>query len=86
MNRERGFDITNPSVKMIKLVEEVGELAKEVGKTIGVKPDRVDVKKDIEGELADVQIVLLGLASTLSVDMAEAVEGKETKNRKRTWK
>jgi len=33
-----------------------------------------------------VQIVLLGLASILGVDMFEAVKDKEAKNRQREWK
>jgi NTP pyrophosphatase (non-canonical NTP hydrolase) len=40
----------------------------------------------VREELADVQIVLLGLASMLDVDMFEAVKEKEEKNRKREWK
>ena len=41
---------------------------------------------ELKEELADVQIVLLGLASMLDVDMFDAVIAKETKNRQRQWK
>lgn len=86
MNRVRGFDLENPDKKLIMLTEEVGELAKAIRKTVGMKFDGDTSKKDVEEELADVQIVLIGLASLLGIDMAEAVNKKENENRKRNWK
>mgnify|MGYP002662909870 FL=1 len=43
-------------------------------------------QQELREELADVQIVLLGLASTLDEDMFSAVIDKEKKNRTRKWK
>ncbi len=86
MNHTRGFDIENPDKKLIMLTEEVGELAKAIRMTVGMKFDSKTSKRDVEEELADVQIVLMGLASMLGVDIAEAIDKKEDKNRKRTWK
>ena len=86
MNIERGFDIKDPSKKLIMLMEESGELAKAVRKVSGLKFTDTTEQTNLKEELADVQIVLLGLASLLEVDMFEAVIDKEFKNRKRGWK
>lgn len=86
MNKERGFDLKDPGKKLIMLIEEVGELAKAIRKVSGLKFTNNTEQKDLEEELADVQIVLLGLSSLLGIDMFDAVMKKEDKNRKRTWK
>ena len=86
MNIDRGFNTKDPSKKLVMLMEEVGELAKAVRKIAGMKFTDTTKQVDIEEELADVQIVLLGLASMLDVDMFNAVVAKETKNHKRSWK
>lgn len=86
MNHERGFNTDDPSQKLVMLVEEVGELAKAVRKKAGLKFSATTKQTEIEEELADVLIVLLGLASLLEVDMPAAVAAKEAKNRSRTWK
>jgi NTP pyrophosphatase (non-canonical NTP hydrolase) len=85
MNIERKFNTEDPSKKLVMLMEEVGELAKAVRKTVGLKFTDTTRQTDLIEELADVQIVLLGLASLLNVDMYDSVIAKETKNRKRTW-
>lgn len=85
MNIERKFNIEDPSKKLVMLMEEVGELSKAVRKTVGMKFTETTKVTDIEEELADVQIVLLGLASLLQIDMFDAVIRKEEKNKKRTW-
>lgn len=85
MNHERGFNTTDPSKKLIMLMEEVGELAKAVRNEIGLKFTETTKRTELVEELADVQIVLLGLASMLDIDMFNAVIAKERKNRKRTW-
>ena len=82
---ERGFDMDSPSNKMVMLMEEVGELAKAVRKNIGMKFDKTTSRKDVAEEMADVLIVLVGLASILKIDLAEALENKEVKNRERNW-
>ncbi len=86
MNVERGFNTEDPSKKLVMLIEEVGELAKAVRKEAGMKFTDTTKKTELTEELGDVQIVLLGLASMLNVDMLEAVREKEKKNRERKWK
>lgn len=81
MNQERGFNITEPSKKLVMLLEEAGELAKAVRKVSGLKFTDTTRQTDLREELADVQIVLLGLASMMDVDMFDAVIEKERKNR-----
>lgn len=85
MNIDRGFNIEDPSKKMLMLTEEVGEVAKAVRKISGLKFDKSTSQSDLAEEIADVFIVLLGLASRTDVDVAEAVKLKEEKNSKRSW-
>jgi NTP pyrophosphatase (non-canonical NTP hydrolase) len=85
MNLERQFNLEDPSKKLLMLTEEVGELAKAIRKTVGLKFAETTQQTDISEELADVQIVLLGLASLLKIDMFDAVSEKEAKNRTRKW-
>lgn len=86
MNKDRGFTTESPSQKLVMLMEEVGELAKAIRKKAGLKFTDTTRQTDIQEELADVQIVLLGLASMVGVDMLGAVRKKEVKNRERVWK
>ena len=86
MNHERGFDLENPATKLIMLAEETGELAKAIRKTVGLSFSQDTEIKTVEEEIADVLIVLMGLASMLDIDVAEATDAKEAKNRGRTWK
>lgn len=85
MNKERGFNIDDSSKKLVMLMEEVGELAKAIRKKVGLKFTDTTKQTDIEEELADVQIVLLGLAGIVEADIASAVSAKEEKNRNREW-
>src|SRR5690242_16153815 len=86
MNIHRGFSTDDVSKKLVMLMEEVGELAKAIRKIAGIKFTDTTKQTELKEELADVQIVLLGLASLLKVDMLAAVRAKETKNRLRSWK
>lgn len=86
MNKERGFNTEDASKKLVMLMEEVGELAKAIRKLVGLKFTDTTKRQELREELADVQIVLLGLASMLDEDMFAAVIDKEKKNRERKWK
>lgn len=86
MNIERGFDTKDVSKKLVMLMEEAGELAKAVRKHVGMKFTDTTKQQELREELADVQIVLLGLASMLDEDMFSAVIDKEKKSRTRKWK
>ena len=84
-NKERGFSEDTPERKLLMLMEESGELAKAIRKSIGMGFSDSTKITDLKEELADVQIILLGLASTLDIDMLEAIREKEQKNSKRSW-
>jgi NTP pyrophosphatase (non-canonical NTP hydrolase) len=86
MNIDRGFNLEDLSKKMLMLTEEVGEVAKAVRKLEGLKFDENTSQSDLAEEIADVFIVLLGLASIAKIDVAEAVKLKEEKNQERNWK
>jgi len=88
MNIDRGFNTEDPAKKMLMLTEEVGEVAKAakaVRKLSGLKFDKSTSQSDLAEEIADVFIVLLGLAGTTGVDVAQALKFKEEKNSKRNW-
>ena len=86
MNIDRGFNTEDPAKKMLMLTEEVGEVAKAVRKLSGLKFDKSTSQSDLAEEIADVFIVLLGLAGITGIDVAEAVKLKEEKKSKRRWK
>lgn len=85
MNIDRGFNTEDPAKKMLMLTEDVGEVAKAVRKLSGLKFDKSTSQSDLAEEIADVFIVLLGLAGTTGVDVAQALKFKEEKNSKRNW-
>lgn len=86
MNIDRGFNTDNPSQKLVMLMEEMGELAKAVRKLSGLKFTDTTKVTNLREEIADVQIVLLGLASMNDIDVFDAVIDKEKLNREREWK
>lgn len=81
---ERGFKGQSLSRTFIGLVEEVGELA-EVIKNLEKNNRDKGKDFDLSGEIADVLIYILDIASESNVDIAEALETKEKENRKRKW-
>jgi len=84
-NIERGFSKETAERKMLMLTEEVGELAKAVRQHMGMGFSSTTSHSEASQELADVLIITLGLASTLDIDIFDAVVRKETKNDKRVW-
>ncbi len=86
MNVERGFDLKNPEKKMLLLTEEVGEVAKAIRKLSGLKFTETMQQTELAEEIADVFIVLTGLASLTGIDLFDAFMKKEEKNIERVWK
>lgn len=84
-NIDRGFSKDTPEQKMLMLTEEVGELAKAIRQHIGMGFSKTTTRSETSEELADVLIILMGLASTLDIDLYDSVAAKEEKNAKRTW-
>lgn len=85
MNKDRGLNTEDASKKLVMLMEEVGELAKAVRKVSGMKFTDTTKQTELSEELADVMIVLLGLASMMDIDLFDAVIAKEAINNSRTW-
>jgi len=88
MEEERGFAGNDLSSTYLLLVEEIGELVKAIRKShIGLGQDvNKKYEHDVEGEIADILIVLTCISNRLGVDMAKALKDKEEKNKQRVWK
>ncbi len=85
----RGFSEQKVQDKMLLLLEETGELAKAIRKTIpeaSVDYERLENYTDIEEEVADVFIVLVSICNRLNINLYDAIIKKEEKNIKRQWK
>ena len=82
---ERGFDKETPAEVLLLLVEEVGELAKAIRKSSGMKTSGDSKTHDLEEEVADVFWLLIDLCNRLNIDLEKAFRDKELKNQNRTW-
>ncbi len=69
-----GIADRDPQLNLSQLVEELGELAKEVNREKLRK--QIPEKKDLEDEFADVFLQLSKLADFFDVDLEKAVLGK----------
>lgn len=64
-----------PLANLARLVEEVGELAREVNHRYGAKPKKPDEPEtDLALELADILFVLIALANEQGIDLQDAFE------------
>jgi len=64
-----------PLVNLARLVEEVGELARELNHRFGAKTKKPEEpEQDLALELADVLFVLLVLANEQKIDLSDALE------------
>jgi len=74
--------------RMCLLTEEIGELAKEVRKTDNNL--LIDINKqynsNLENEITDVFICLMGMCELLDMDIVKGLKNKEEINFKREWK
>jgi len=64
-----------PHEVMIRLMEEVGELAREINHIYGPKKKKKsEDKKEIQDEIGDIIFTLTCLANSLDIDLEEAHE------------
>jgi NTP pyrophosphatase (non-canonical NTP hydrolase) len=64
-----------PLANLARLVEEVGELAREINHRHGSKPKKADEPEtDLALELGDVLFVLIALANEQGIDLTTAFE------------
>lgn len=62
-----------PTSMMLRLTEEVGELAREVNHTYGQKPKKpTEPEGDLALEMADVLFVIISMANSLNIDLEDA--------------
>ncbi len=62
-----------PAIIMLRLAEEVGELAREINHRFGMKPKRPDeAEGSVEIELGDCLFVLISLANSLDIRLDDA--------------
>ncbi len=64
-----------PLSNLARLIEEVGELAREMNHQFGHKPKKPDEPpQDLALELADILFVLLVIANEQGIDLGQALE------------
>lgn len=80
---ERGYSDEDVRDCLILLVEEVGELAHAVRKSLGLKRHAAYDNTSVAQEMADLQLYLLHMANIMNIDLATAVERKEEENANR---
>lgn len=74
--------------RMCLLTEEIGELAKEVRKTDNnlLIDTQKSYNSNLENEITDVFVCLMGMCEMLDMDIVQGVKNKEEINFKRKWK
>lgn len=79
--KDRDFNPNDKSGYFLKLIEEVGELAKAIRKN--QKMESKTIKDTVDEELYDVLYYVLALANVYDVDMENSIELKEKINLER---
>lgn len=84
-DEERGWDKISPSHSFLHLIEEIGEIAREVEYYEGYRDtdDLDEVRARLAGELADAATFMFKLAYQCGVDLEDALEANMTKAEKR---
>ena len=77
---ERGWNAVNPAHTALHLLEELGEVMREVLHLEGYKTPDPAARARLGGELADVTLLLFKLASQYGVDLERVVLEKMTAN------
>lgn len=85
----RGFGNQPVEQAMLLLVEEVGELAKAIRKektNMCIDKSKIKNYDTVEGEIADVFIVLTSVCNLLNINLYDVFYEKESINVERAWK
>jgi len=73
-----------PSSMMLRLIEEVGELAREVNHRFGQKPKKpTEPEGDLALEMADILFIIVCMANSLDIDLDQAFQAMMEKYRLR---
>jgi len=74
----------HPSSMMLRLIEEVGELAREVNHHYGQKPKKPsEPDGDLALEMADILFIIVCMANSLEIDLEKAFQDMMEKYRVR---
>lgn len=74
----------HPSSMMLRLTEEVGELAREVNHSYGQKPKKAsEPEGDLALEMADILFIIVCMANSLNINLEEAFDRMMEKYRLR---
>jgi NTP pyrophosphatase (non-canonical NTP hydrolase) len=79
----RGYNDTDVKSCLLLMVEEVGELAREIRKMEGITRHTAKRERTDTRELADVFLYVVHMANLLNLDLAELVGAKELTNHSR---
>lgn len=84
----QGWQDTSLEHRIVVLVSEVGELAKDVLRLAGMRGDEnIDpVKENIGSEISDIVWNLSDVANLIGVDLEEAFQKKSEHNRSKNWR
>lgn len=75
--KDHGVRYFNELTNMAQLTEEVGEVARIIGRRYGEQSEKEsDKDKDLGEELSDVMFVVLCLANQTGIDLQEAFDKK----------
>jgi len=85
--KEYGVRYFNELTNMAQLTEEVGEVARIIGRRYGEQSEKEsDLEKDLADELADVLFVTICLANQTGIDLEKALQKNIDKKTKRDSK
>lgn len=91
VGKERGWNRDSVLEKFLLFIEEIGELAKEIRKQLGLyaekgKKGRKRSKKHLGHESVDVFNYLIDIVNHYHIDLEKAFRDKDRINQKRKWK
>lgn len=73
-----------PTTMMLRLTEEVGELAREVNHLYGQKPKKPsEPEGNLALEMADILFIIVCMANSLEIDLENSFENMMEKYRRR---
>jgi len=74
----------HPTSMMLRLMEEVGELSREINHLYGQKPKKpTEPEGNLALEMADILFIIVCMANSLNIDLEKAFEDMMEKYRQR---
>jgi NTP pyrophosphatase (non-canonical NTP hydrolase) len=85
LETERGFAHRPATAQCLKLVEEIGEVCRAVGRLEGQPEDPRGRASDLGEEAVDSLIMLVAVVNRYGIDLEDAFRRKEHHNNTRVW-